>query len=70
MCTKIPVYDVLFLKYGSEKDIIFCQYLGHFLSFYQPPSPFSNNTKNQNLEKKKKKIPGDIILSYINVLHK
>ena len=43
----------------SATDRIFC-YFGLFFPFYSP-----NNPKNQNFEKLKKKIPGDII-----ILHK
>ena len=49
-------YDIWFLKYKAPQTKFFV-ILGHFLPF-DPP----NNHKNQNFEKMKKKITGDIII--------
>ena len=55
------------LEILSETEKIFC----HFGPFFAllPPSP--DDPEYQNFEeKKKKKMPGDIILLYIHVYHK
>ena len=52
-------YDVWFLRYRAQQTKSFV-ILDHFLPFYP-----INNLKNQNFEKMKKKMPGDII-----ILHK
>ena len=56
----------------SETDRIFCHFGPFFvlLLFAPLPHPQLNNHKNQNLEKKNEKMPGDIILLYIHVYHK
>ena len=51
-------YDVWFLRYWVRQAEFFV-IVGHFLSFYPP-----NNLKNLNFEKMKK-IPGDIIILYV-----
>ena len=51
MCT---INDVWFLRYGAQQTEFFVL-LDQFLPFYP-----TNNLKNQNFEKNKKK-PGDII---------
>ena len=56
-------YDVRFQRYGVIQTEFFV-ILGNFLPFYPP-----NDPENQNFEKMKK-MPGDIILSYIHVYHK
>ena len=63
MCQKPHSYDVQFLRYRVRETEFFV-ILGHFLPF-EPP----NDPENQNFEKMKK-VPGDIILLYINVYHK
>ena len=64
---KSQSYDVWFLRYGVRQTEFFV-ILGHFLPFYHPPP--LNDPKNQNFEKKMKKLPADIILLYIHVDHK
>ena len=59
MYHKSQSYDIWFLRYQLQQTDFFC-HLGPFLPFYPPNSP-----KNENIKKKKKKIPGDII-----ILHK
>ena len=49
-------YDIWFLRYGAWWTEFFA-ILDHFLHIYCP-----NNSKNQNFEKMKKKIPGDTII--------
>ena len=39
------------------------------LDFFLPP-PHTNDPENQNFEKKRKKKPGDIMLSHTHVYHK
>ena len=51
----------------SVADIIFCHFGPYFALL---PLLTPNDPENQNFEKKKKKMPGDIILLYIHVYHK
>ena len=72
MYQKSQSYDVQFLKDRvRQRQIELFVILGHFYPF--TPPPLSNYPENQNFEKKekkKKKIPGDIIFLYIHVYHK
>ena len=67
----ITIYDLQFLRYGVRQAELFVIF-GHFLFFYhEPPRPPLMILKIKILKKKKKKkIPGDIILLYIQVYHK
>ena len=56
MYQKWQSYDIWFLRYGAWWTEFFA-ILDHFLHIYCP-----NNSKNQNFEKMKKKIPGDTII--------
>ena len=62
---KSQSYDVRFLKYGARETEFFVILDNFFFPFTIPP----NDPENQNFEKMKK-MPGDIILSYIHVYHK
>ena len=68
MYQKSQSHDVWFLRYRVRQTEFFV-ILGHFLSFYHPSVPLMIS-KNQNIEKKIKKMSGDIILLYIHVYHK
>ena len=70
---KSQSYDVRFLRYTVRQTEFFC----HFAPFTTPlsspcppPYPTPNDPESQNLQKKNKKMIGDIILLYINVYHK
>ena len=58
----------------SETDRIFCHFGPLFTLLPTPtpppPPPPPTDPKNQNFEKKMKKMPEDIILLYIHVCHK
>ena len=56
-------YDVWFLKYGAQR-IEFFVIPGHFLPFHP-----TNNPENQNFEKLKKKMPGNIIILYMSTIN-